>query len=421
MITLPADPAPADTALVCSAAVIGAGPAGLMAAERLAKAGYAPHVFDAMPTASRKFLMAGRGGLNLTHAEPLERFVTRYGDRRADLGAALTEFGPQELRDWVQGLGIETFVGSSERVFPTGMKAAPLLRAWLTRLQAAGGQLHTRHRWQGWDSAGGLSFATPNGRRRVQADVTVLALGGGSWARLGSDGAWIPLLAAAGIDTAPFAPSNCGFMVSWSPHLSTHFAGTPLKAITLSHTTHSQRGECMLTAYGLEGGALYALSPLLRDSIAAIGTATLNVDLCPDRPLAAVVAALAKPRGSQSMAGHLRRTLGLDGVKAALLREVLGTTLPHGTAALAAAIKALPLVLTATAPIDSAISTAGGVKFDALDQGLMVKTHPGLFCCGEMLDWEAPTGGYLLTACFATGALAGKSAAGWLQTTRPHH
>ncbi len=400
--------------LTCPVAVIGAGPAGLMAAETLGQAGWPAHIFEAMPTAGRKFLMAGRGGLNLTHSEPLTGFIARYGDRQPQLQAAITAFDPEAVRRWAAGLGIETFVGSSGRVFPKQLKAAPLLRAWLHRLAETGTVLHTRHRWQGWDDSGALLFTTPDGPVRVEAQAVILALGGGSWARLGSDGRWMELLAAAGVETTPFKPSNCGFVANWSPHLAERFAGAPLKPVTLHHAGLSARGECVVTARGLEGGAIYALSAPLRDSIAAQGSALLTIDLCPDRSLESVRTALARPRGSQSVATHLRRTLSLEGVKTALLRDVLGTALPADTARLAQMIKALPLTLTATAPLDSAISTAGGVSFAALDTQLMLTARPGLFCCGEMLDWEAPTGGYLLTACFATGMVAGQAAARWL-------
>lgn len=408
-------------------AIVGGGPAGLMAAEVLAAAGVVVDLFDAMPSVGRKFLLAGKGGLNLTHSEAIEPFLGRYGSARDQVGPWLHAFGPQALRDWAKGLGIETFVGSSGRVFPTDMKAAPLLRAWLHRLRAAGVRLHMRHRWLGGDDAAAglhaLRFATPAGEARVRARAVVLALGGASWARLGSDGAWVPLLAQRGVEVAPLQPSNCGFDVAgWSAHLRERFAGAPLKNVALRCAAadgrhFEQRGEFVITATGIEGSLVYAASPLLRDTIAATGRAVAVVDLLPDRPAEFVHAEVARPRGSRSMSTHLKSRLGIDGVKAALLHELLPRETFADAAALAAAIKALPIPLVAARPIDEAISTAGGVRRDAVDAHLMLKALPGVFCAGEMLDWEAPTGGYLLTASLASGRVAGQGAAAFLAST----
>lgn len=395
-----------------TAIVIGAGPAGLMAAEHLALAGVAVEILDAMATPARKFLRAGIGGLNLTHSEPLARFVARYGAQAERFGRWLAEFGPEQQRDWARGLGIETFVGSSGRVFPTDFKAAPLLRAWLRRLAEQGVRLHTRHRWLGWAPDGRLRFATPEGEATIQADATVLALGGGSWPQLGSDGGWVTVLQEAGIELSPLRPANCGFDVDWSEHFRARFAGQPVKSVGLSVAGHSLKGEFVVTRTGIEGSAVYALSAPLRD---ACPDARLIVDLKPDWSVEKLAAALARPRGSRSLSHHLERTAGLKGVTAGLLRE-RGLSLPQEPAALARAIKALPLTLRRPRPLTEAISTAGGVRFDALDDDLMTKTRPGLFIAGEMLDWEAPTGGYLLTGCFATGRVAGLAAARWAKS-----
>ena len=395
------------------AAVIGGGPAGLMAAEVLAEAGVSVDVYDAMPSVGRKFLQAGIGGLNLTHAEPLPAFLARYGARRRELEPLLVAFGPEALRAWAAGLGVETFTGTSGRVFPKEMKAAPLLRAWLKRLRGQGVRLHMRHRWRGWDGDA-LAFDTPAGRRRVKADATVLALGGGSWARLGSDAAWVPLLEARGVKIDPLRPANCGFEVPWSAHLRERFAGQPVKPVTAwLEDGVPQQGEFIVTRHGVEGGLIYALSAPLRDAIGEKGRTTLHLDLVPNRDVPRLAADLAKPRGSQSMANHLRKQAGIDGVKAGLLYEVLGRDLP-GPGELAAALKDLPLTLTATRPLDEAISSAGGIAFEALDARQMLRAVPGVFAAGEMLDWEAPTGGYLLTACFASGRAAGAGALQWL-------
>jgi uncharacterized flavoprotein (TIGR03862 family) len=397
-------------------AVIGGGPAGLMAAEALAQRGVAVEVFDAMPSVGRKFLLAGVGGMNITHSEAYPGFVARYAERQGEIDALLRGFDAQALRQWIHGLGIETFVGTSGRVFPRDMKAAPLLRAWLKRLREAGVVIHTRHRWLGWSADGALRIAYPQGELQVRADAVVLALGGGSWARLGSDGAWVALLADRGVDISPLQASNCGFEVaSWSELLKSKFAGAPLKNIALAMPGAAPRkGEFILTAQGVEGSLVYAWSAPLREAINRDGQATLLLDLLPDRPVDKIAQALAKPRGSRSMAKHLHGQLGLDGVKAALLRELTDPATFAEPQRLAAAIKALPITLVRARPLDEAISSAGGVRFEALDEGLMLAGLPGVFCAGEMLDWEAPTGGYLLTACFASGLRAGHAAADWL-------
>lgn len=402
-------------------AVIGGGPAGLMAAEALAQAGVAVEVFDAMPSVGRKFLLAGVGGMNITHSEPYPAFIGRYGERREAIDALLRDFDADALRQWIHGLGIDTFVGTSGRVFPTDMKAAPLLRAWLKRLRDSGVVIHTRHRWLGWDTEGALRIAYPQGERLVQATAVVLALGGGSWARLGSDGSWVPLLAERAVDISPLRPSNCGFEVqAWSDLLKDKFAGAPLKNIALSVPGSAPRkGEFILTAQGVEGSLVYAWSAAVRAGIERNGRATLLLDLLPDRPVDKIAQALAKPRGSRSMAKHLHGQLGIDGVKAALLRELTDQATFADPVRLAQAIKALPIELVRTRPLDEAISSAGGVRFEAMDNGLMLKQLPGVFCAGEMLDWEAPTGGYLLTACFASGLRAGRAALEWLSERQP--
>jgi uncharacterized flavoprotein (TIGR03862 family) len=388
--------------------VVGAGPAGLMAAEVLSAAGVQVDVYDAMPSAGRKFLLAGRGGLNLTHSEPLENFLARYGSRRAEIERALRAFDPQGLREWAHGLGIATFVGTSGRVFPADMKAAPLLRAWLHRLREAGVRFHTRHRFTGWSADGALCFTTPQGEVRARAKGLVLALGGASWSRLGSDGAWLPLLEQRGVAVAALLPSNCGFDVQggWSDYFSSRFAGQPFKSVAIRFAGVHQRGEFVATKTGVEGSLVYAFSPALRDAIAAQGSATFELDLLPAKTLEQVRAEAAHPRGSRSLPAHLKSRLGIDGIKLALLHEVLAKDALNDPARLAAAIKALPVTLDAARPLDEAISTAGGVRFDALDEHLMLRAMPGVFFAGEMLDWEAPTGGYLLTACFATGRAA---------------
>lgn len=389
-------------------AIIGGGPAGLMAAEVLAQGGVRVDLYDGMPSVGRKFLLAGVGGMNITHSEAKPAFVARYGLRQAEVAELLQDFDADTLRAWIHGLGIDTFVGTSGRVFPSDMKAAPLLRAWLKRLRELGVQIHTRHRWLGWDNEGALRITSPTGEQQVKTDAALLALGGASWARLGSDGAWVPLLQARGVTIAPLQASNCGFDVeAWSPLLQGKFAGAPLKNVSLCLADATPRlGECVLTASGLEGSLVYALSADIREAINQHGSAIVHLDLLPQTPLAKLQAALSKPRGSQSMAKHLHRQAGLDGVKAALLRERTPAETFNDSAQLAKAIKALPIRLVKARPLDEAISTAGGVPFEQLTAQLMLKTLPGTFCAGEMLDWEAPTGGYLLTACFASGRRA---------------
>ncbi|MDA8231437.1 MAG: TIGR03862 family flavoprotein [Magnetospirillum sp.] len=399
--------------------VIGGGPAGLMAAEEAALAGAKVEVFDAMPSAGRKFLLAGKGGLNLTHSEPFTAFVERYGDRAPRIRPHLAAFGPEALRAWAKALGIDTFVGSSGRVFPADFKAAPLLRAWLRRLKTAGVRFHLRHRWLGWDADGQLRFAAPDGEIRRQGAATVLALGGGSWPHLGSDGAWTAPVAARGIAIAPLRPSNCGFDVGWSDHFRERFAGAPIKLVTLRFAGRTSRGEVTLTETGIEGGPVYALSASLRDAIDRDGAAILELDLKPDWSAEKARQALARPQGSRSWSSHLSRCTGLTGAGAALLREILGRDPPACPERLATAIKALPLRLRAPRPLAEAISSAGGIGFESLGPDLMLSALPGVFAAGEMLDWEAPTGGYLLTACFATGRAAGAAAAAWAQKGDP--
>ena len=397
-------------------AIIGGGPAGLMAAEVLSQAGFAVDLFDAMPSVGRKFLLAGVGGMNITHAEDYSAFVGRYRQRAEHLRPLLDAFTPQRLREWIHGLGIDTFVGSSGRVFPTDMKAAPLLRAWLKRLRDSGVQIHTRQRWLGWNEEGQLRIAGPQGESLLNPAATLLALGGGSWARLGSDGAWVPLLQSRGVSIAPLQPANCGFEVEgWSAHLVGKFAGAPLKTVSLALPGEaSRKGEFVLTSTGIEGSLVYALSADIRAQINTNGSATVLLDLLPDRSHEQIATALARPRGSQSMAKHLHRQLKLDGAKAALLRELAAAAFQEPQA-LATAIKTLPITLACPRPLDEAISSAGGVPFEELDENLMLRQLPGVFCAGEMLDWEAPTGGYLLTACFATGRAAAEGMLRWLE------
>ncbi len=444
----PTVPAPSPLRI----AVIGGGPAGLMAAEVIAGAGsaFSVQVYDAMPSVGRKFLLAGKGGLNLTHAEPAGPFMSRYGERRARVEPLLADFGALQLRAWAEALGVETFVGSTGRVFPKDMKAAPLLRAWLHRLRGSGVQFFMRHRWLGWTDDGVLRFSSPAGEVQVKADAVVLALGGGSWARLGSDGAWVPLLEARGVKVMPLLPSNCGFDVAttrpgvapvetrraflrelvgaaepqqpgWTDHFSSRFAGQPFKSVGLSFTDsqgHSFRrvGEFIATATGVEGSLIYAASSLLRDEISGKGSATVQLDLLPHKSFEDVLVEVRHPRGSRSLSSHLKSRLSLDGIKAAILYEILGKEAINDPVRLAHAIKALPLTLAATRPIDEAISSAGGVPFEALSASLALAWpdssapqagRQAVFCAGEMLDWEAPTGGYLLTACFASGSAAG--------------
>jgi uncharacterized flavoprotein (TIGR03862 family) len=392
-------------------AIVGGGPAGLMAAEAAAATGAEVTVYDAMPTPGRKLLRAGVGGLNLTRDEPLPGFLAHYGAAEARLAPYLAAFGPDAVRGWADGLGEETFVGSSGRVFPKAMKSAPLLRGWLSRLAEMGVTLKPRHRWVGWDGDA-LAFDTPDGRITALAPATVLALGGPSWPRLGGGDAWSPLLAARGVALTPWKPANCGFDVAWSAYFAARFAGTPIPTATFRFGDVSVRGGAVITATGIEGGAIYALSAPLRDALALHGTTILTLDLAPDRTEADLTLALARPRGAKSMATHLKRC-GLEGLRAALPREVVPGFDTLSPAAQARAVKAAPVALLRPRPLDEAISAAGGVTWDSVDETLMLRALPGVFCAGEMLDWEAPTGGYLLTACLALGRAAGAAAAGF--------
>jgi uncharacterized flavoprotein (TIGR03862 family) len=400
------------------AAVIGAGPAGLMAAEVLARGGAHVTVYDAMPSAGRKFLMAGRGGLNLTHSEPLPQFLARYREAMPPLKIAIEAFPPQALRDWSEALGQETFVGSSGRVFPKAFKASPLLRAWLRRLDSMGVHFELRHRWIGWDRNSGLLFQTPDRRHVIEAGTTVLALGGASWPRLGSDGSWVETLAAKGVGTSPLRPANSGFTVPWSDVFRDRFEGQPLKGVALTFGAHTVRGEAIITRAGIEGGAIYALSADLREAIAASGPATLNIALRPDLEISDSIDRLSAPRGKQSFSNFLRKAGQLSPIAIGLLQETAKasgaalSSLPP--ADLARLINAVPIRLNGIAPIARAISTAGGISFDELDTDFMIRRLPGTFAAGEMLDWEAPTGGYLLQASFASGVAAGNGALKWL-------
>ena len=409
--------------------VVGGGPAGLMAAQQLSQAGHAVHLFDAMPTVGRKFLLAGKGGLNLTHSEPSDAFASRFGARRQELEPLLQDFDSDALRAWAQGLGVETFVGSSGRVFPKDLKAAPLLRAWLASLRhpVQGEPVHfyMRHRWTGWNPQGELTFSAPTGEVRVQAKAVVLALGGGSWARLGSDGAWVTLLQARGVDVLPLLPANCGFDVAggWSPFFAEKFAGQPFKTVAItvpgehadSAPVFQRKGEFVATATGVEGSLIYAASQALRDTLLRAGRADFLLDLLPDMAPERVFAEVSHPRGSRSLSSHLKSRLHLDGIKAAILRECLPKASFDDPVALALGIKAVPISVQAARPIDEAISSAGGVRFEGLNAGLMVRQLPGVFCAGEMLDWEAPTGGYLLSASLATGRQAAQGVADYLR------
>jgi uncharacterized flavoprotein (TIGR03862 family) len=399
-------------------AIVGGGPAGLMAAEAARTAGLQVDVYEAKGSVGRKFLIAGKGGLNLTHAEPRPGFDARYREQATLVGRWLDAFDGDALRAWARGLGVETYVGTSHRVFPLDRKAAPLLRGWVRRLRDAGVRFHVQHRWTGWDADGALRFDTPHGALRVQADACVLALGGASWPQLGSDGAWVAWLRAAGIDVADLQPANCGFDVDWSAHFAQRHAGAPLKAVVArwrdGATDRTRRGECVVSATGVEGSLVYAASAALRDAIARDGSATLWLDLAPDRDAAALAAALSRPRGKRSLGEHLRRSAGLDAVKVGLLHEALPRERLGDAALVAATVKSLPLTLRAARPVAEAISSAGGVRATACDDTLMLRARPGTFVAGEMLDWEAPTGGYLLTACFASGLCAGRAAAQWI-------
>lgn len=403
-----------------SVAIIGGGPAGLMAAEVLSQAGVKVDLYDGMPSVGRKFLLAGVGGMNITHSEPYPAFLSRYAERSGYIAPLLRGLGADDLREWIHGLGIETFVGSSGRVFPSDMKAAPLLRAWLKRLREAGVAIHTRHRWTGWDAAGQLRIEHPEGEKCLTADAVLLALGGASWPRLGSDGAWWPLLADRDVRLATLQAANCGFEGrGWSELLRSKFAGAPLKNIGMGLQGQTPRlGECVITEGGVEGSLIYALSAQIREEINVRGSSTVLIDLLPGKTPSAIQKALEKPKGSRSMSKHLHGQLGIDGVKAALLRELTPREVFESPAQLSRALKSLPLALIKPRPLDEAISTAGGVTFEAMDQRLMLKQMPGVFCAGEMLDWEAPTGGYLLTACFASGRAAGLGMLEWLSCTR---
>ncbi|NDK40187.1 TIGR03862 family flavoprotein [Pseudoxanthomonas gei] len=399
-------------------AVIGGGPAGLMAAEVARAAGIEVDVYEAKGSVGRKFLIAGKGGLNLTHSDNRLAFMQRFRERAGAVDHWLRDFDAEALREWARGLGVETFVGSSGRVFPNDLKAAPLLRGWVRRLRESGVQFHVHHRWLGWNG-NALRFATPQGDIEVGAAATVLALGGGSWPQLGSDGAWQPWLLHKGVDVAPLKPANCGFDIDWSEHLKTRHAGAPLKPV-VAHWQDSQgrtqqlQGECVVSAHGIEGSLIYALSADLRDQIERDGHAAVQLDLAPGRSLQRLQQDLGKPRGHRSISDHLRRQAGITGAKAALVYEVLEKPQMEDADTLARTIHRLPLRLLRPRPLPETISSAGGVRLEAMDKSLMLSAIPGVFCAGEMLDWEAPTGGYLLTACFASGHRAGKGAVAWL-------
>jgi uncharacterized flavoprotein (TIGR03862 family) len=417
---------PAEHDAMPGLVVIGGGPAGLMAAETARAAGMAVDLFEAKGSVGRKFLIAGKGGLNLTHSEARPAFDARYRERASEVGRWLDDFDAEDLRDWAHGHGVDTYVGSSGRVFPLDRKAAPLLRGWMRRLREDGVRFHVHHRWLGWDADGALRFDTPDGEHCVRAGAVVLALGGGSWPQLGSDGAWQETLRQHGVDVVPLQPANCGFDIGWSDHFASRHAGAPLKPVVAhwrdGDGEHALQGECVATATGIEGSLVYALSAMLRETIARDGSATLELDLVPGRSLERLQCDLAKPRNGRSLGEHLRRNAGVAGAKSALLHEVLGKALPGDTGLLARTLKRLPLRLLRPRPLAEAISSAGGVRLEALDDALMLQPAPGVFCAGEMLDWEAPTGGYLLTACFASGRRAGLGAVQWLRAhprTRP--
>ena len=398
-----------------SIAIIGGGPAGLMAAEILSQHDVTVDLYESMPSLGRKLLMAGKSGLNLTHAEPYHTFITRYGDKQKQIEAHLNHFKPDDLLAWVKGLDIETFIGSSGRIFPKEMKASPLLRAWLQRLQTNGVTFHKRHNWKGWQEEF-LIFHSLDGEVKIKPDATILALGGASWPKLGSRGEWVSWLEEAGISIKPFHPANCGFIVNWSKHFSEKFHGHPLKSAVLSFKDFKQKGEFVLTRTGVEGSLIYAVSAQLRDELAATGTAILTLDLAPDISKEKLMAALAKPRGSRSLSSHIKKTTHLPDAKIGLLYEFISKEDLVNIDKLADAIKALHIPLSATYPLETAISSAGGVHFEDLNDNLMLHKMPGVFCAGEMLDWEAVTGGYLLTACFATGRAAGKGALEWVRS-----
>lgn len=400
-----------NSPIIIHVAIIGGGPAGLMAAEALCAQGHKVDLYDAMPSLGRKFLMAGKSGLNLTHAEPFAAFLSRYGAAQGPLTPMLDALKPEAIQAWARDLGVDTFVGTSGRVFPTDFKAAPLLRAWLKRLRASGLTIHARHRWTGWNDAGELTFSAPSGAVTVKAAATVLALGGASWPKLGSDAAWVPWLQEHGVYVSPLKPANCGFDVAWSDHFIERFEGQPLKSVTFHFQGASANGECVITRTGLEGGPVYVLSTALRDAIEKSGPTTITIDLAPGLSDTEVAKRVSKPRDKKSMATHLKRTLGIEGVKAGLLREGTDQDTFTDPSKLAAAIKALPVILTAPRPIAEAISTAGGVTWSQVGKDLQLKAMPGVYVAGEMLDWDAPTGGYLLSACMATGKWAGEAVA----------
>jgi uncharacterized flavoprotein (TIGR03862 family) len=411
-------------------AVIGGGPAGLMAAEALAEGGVRVDVYDAMPSVGRKFLMAGKGGMNITHSEPIEPFLGRYGARQPQIAPLLDAFGPDALRTWLHDLGVETFVGSSGRVFPSDMKAAPMLRAWLHRLKEAGVRFHMRHKWVGWSDNNAsdtarptLRFMTPTGEQQVSTDAVVFALGGASWPRLGSDAAWVPLMSARDVPVEPLRPANCGFDATWSNYFRERFAGQPVKPVAITLTdvdgnVQHRQGEFVVTETGIEGSLVYALSAPIRERLLADAEATITLDLLPGLTAQRVLDEVTRPRGSRSMSSHLHSRIGLTGVKLGLLHEALSKEAFADATRLAHTIKALPLQLVRPRPIEEAISSAGGITFETLDSRLMIEHLPGVFCAGEMLDWEAPTGGYLLTACFASGLAAGRGALAYLTASR---
>ena len=393
------------------AAIIGGGPAGLMAAEALCAQGIAVDLFDAMPSLGRKFLMAGKSGLNITHAEPFDDFISKFGPSRTQLNPILHGFPPGTVQAWAQGLGIETFVGTTRRVFPKDFKAAPLLRAWIKRLRAGGLTVHARHRWTGWSDDGNLVFDTPDGQATVAAEATILALGGASWPKLGSDAAWVDWLEQKGVGISPLKPANCGFDVDWSSHFIERFEGQPIKNARITFAGQTATGEFTITKTGVEGGPVYDLSSKLLGALDGKGEATVSIDLIADRSVENVLERLNQPRGKRSMATHLKRTLHLSGAKAGLLRECTHKNNFNDMAKLAAAIKALPLSVLRARPITEAISCSGGIRWSQMDAGLQLKDLPSVYACGEMIDWTAPTGGYLLSACLATGRWAGDAVA----------
>ncbi len=397
-----------------SIAIIGGGPAGLMAAEILSQHDVKIDVYEAMPSLGRKFLMAGKSGLNLTHAEDYSIFITRYGNQQHEIVKHLDNFKPSDLLAFVKELNVKTFVGSSGRVFPVEMKASPMLRAWIQRLQARNVTFHLRHRWSGWEDQQWV-FDTPTGIHKINSDATILALGGASWPKLGSKGDWVAWLIQAGIAVKPFSPANCGFYVKWSTHFSEKFHGQPVKSVTLSFKDFKQQGEFVITKNGVEGSLIYSASAKIRDELTATGQALLTLDLLPDTSIEKLTQALTRPRGSTSLSNHIRKTTGIQGVKLGLLYEFLSKEIFEDPKQLAKAIKAIHVPLVSPAPLATAISCAGGISFTELDDHLMLRKMPGVFCAGEMLDWEAPTGGYLLSACFALGKAAGNGALRWLR------